>query len=181
MIYGERVRLRSVERTDIPNFVTWLNDPDVTEGLMMYLPISTVEEERWFDGLANRPAEERPLAIDIRSGDDWVHVGNCGLFNIELNNRSAEAGIFIGDKTLWNKGYGTEVMLLLLKHGFETLNLNRVFLRVYETNPRAIHSYEKAGFIHEGRMRQGLYRRGKYHDILLMSILRKEWDALERA
>jgi RimJ/RimL family protein N-acetyltransferase len=71
-------------------------------------------------------------------------------------------------------------MRLLLKHGFETLNLHRIFLRVYETNPRAIRTYEKVGFVHEGRMRQALYRQGQYHDILLMSVLRPEWDSNNR-
>jgi RimJ/RimL family protein N-acetyltransferase len=46
-------------------------------------------------------------------------------------------------------------------------------------NPRAISSYEKAGFTHEGRYRQGAYKKGKYIDILLMSILRDEWNASE--
>lgn len=180
MIYGERIRLRGVERADIPRFVEWLNDPEVIQGLSLYLPLSAAEEERWFEELSNRPAEERPLAIDIHTEDEWVHVGNCGLFNIESNNRCAEAGIFIGNKTFWNKDYGTEVMRTLLKHGFETLNLNRVFLRVYETNQRAIRSYEKAGFVREGCMRQGFYQNGKYHDVLLMGILRSEWDSLNR-
>jgi hypothetical protein len=80
-------------------------------------------------------------------------------------------GIFIGEKTLWNKGYGTEAMRLLLRHGFETLNLNRICLRVFETNPRAVRSYEKAGFMLEGRERQGMYKDGQYIDVLMMSIL----------
>jgi RimJ/RimL family protein N-acetyltransferase len=85
-------------------------------------------------------------------------------------------GIFIGEKSLWNQGYGTEVMKLLLKHGFHTLNLNRIALEVYENNPRAVRSYEKAGFVHEGCKRQGMYKDGHYIDILLMSVLRSEWQ-----
>jgi RimJ/RimL family protein N-acetyltransferase len=88
-------------------------------------------------------------------------------------------GIFIGDKKYWSLGYGTEAMKLVLKHGFETLNLNRIFLRVYENNPRAIRSYEKAGYVHEGRMRQGHYQDGQYVDVLFMSVLRSEWENLE--
>jgi RimJ/RimL family protein N-acetyltransferase len=53
--------------------------------------------------------------------------------------------------------------------------LNRIFLRVYETNPRAIRSYEKAGFVHEGRMRQAEFKDGEYFDVFLMSVLRSEW------
>jgi RimJ/RimL family protein N-acetyltransferase len=63
---------------------------------------------------------------------------------------------------------------LLVKHGFETLNLNRIYLQVFANNPRAIRAYEKAGFIHEGRKRQAEFRDGQYIDVLLMSILRDE-------
>lgn len=83
----------------------------------------------------------------------------------------------IGDKSYWDKGYGTEVMGLLLSHGFDTLNLNRIYLRVYVSNPRAIRSYEKAGFTLEGRLREAVFQRGAYGDVLIMSALRSEWDA----
>jgi len=66
-------------------------------------------------------------------------------------------------------------MRLLLRHGFATLNLHRIYLRVFEDNPRAIRSYEKAGFVHEGRQRQGEYHEGEFHDVLFMSVLRPEW------
>ena len=82
----------------------------------------------------------------------------------------------IGNKDYWNKGYGTEAMTLLLKHGFETLNLNRIMLRVYDFNARAQRCYEKAGFVTEGQLRDALYVEGDYRDVLIMSVLRKEWD-----
>ena len=66
-------------------------------------------------------------------------------------------------------------MKLLLGHGFETLNLNRIMLEVHSTNPRAVKSYQNAGFTIEGRKRQGMYKGGKYIDILIMGILRDEW------
>jgi RimJ/RimL family protein N-acetyltransferase len=102
-------------------------------------------------------------------------IGNSGFFNVDWRVRSAELGIVIGDKAYWNQGYGTQAMRLLVHHGFTTLNLNRIFLRVYEDNPRAVRAYEKAGFFQEGRMRQGEYHDGRYLDVLLMSVLKFEW------
>jgi RimJ/RimL family protein N-acetyltransferase len=67
-------------------------------------------------------------------------------------------------------------MSLLLGLGFETMNLNRIFLRVNEANKGGIRAYEKAGFVHEGRFRQGTFQNGKYSDMLLMSVLRAEWN-----
>ena len=181
MIYGERIRLRAAERGDLPRFVAWLNDPEVIEGLLLHLPMSMAEEEGWFENMLKRPASEHPLVIEVRQGEDYRPIGNIGLHNIDWRCRSAEVGIFIGEKSLWSQGYGADAMRLMLQHAFETLNLNRVMLDVYENNPRAVHSYEKAGFVLEGRKRQGMYKHGKYIDILMMSMLREEWEANARA
>ncbi len=177
MIYGKRIRLRGVERGDLPKFYEWLNDPEVIQGLSIHLPLSMAEEEKWFEKIAGMDQSEKPLAIEIKDGDGWRLIGNAGLFNIEQPNLSAEFGIFIGDKSVWNKGYGTEVTELILRHGFETLNLHRIFLRVYAANARAIQAYKKAGYVLEGTMREAGYRNGKHVDLHFMSVLRQEWDA----
>ena len=175
IIYGEHIRLRAVEREDLKKYHEWLNDPEVTEGTALYLPMSMVEEENWFDAISQLNPNEKPLAIDLRKDREWKLIGSCGFHVIEQKNRCAEIGIVIGDKTEWNKGYGSETVTLLQRHGFETLNLNRIFLRVYADNIRAVRSYEKAGFVLEGRLREATYKKGKYEDVLLMGILRSEW------
>jgi RimJ/RimL family protein N-acetyltransferase len=177
MIYGKRIRLRGVEKADIQKYYDWINDPEVNEGLAVDLPMSTLDEERWLERTSQAEPAEKPLAIEMRSGSHWKLIGNCGFIHIEWRNRAAELGIMIGEKALWNKGYGTETMLLLLKHGFETLNLNRIYLRVYSTNPRAMRAYEKAEFVLEGTMRAGVYKNGKYADVHFMSVLSSEWEA----
>ncbi len=175
VIYGNRVRLRAVEREDVSKFHEWVNDPEVTRGLALYLPMSFADEESWFNSLASRDPKVKPLAIEIRKGKTWKLIGDCGVFDLDSVNRSAELGILIGEKSEWNKGYGAEVMSLLVRHCFETLNLNRAFLRVYTENIRAVRSYEKAGFVLEGRLREAVYKFGKYDDVLVMSVLRSEW------
>ena len=176
IIYGERIRLRAPEREDIPLFLKWFNDPEVTITLFNYLPLSLVEEENWFDEMIKSPAEEHPLTIEVKEKNSWKAVGNTAFITINWIARSAEIGIAIGEKDYWNQGYGTEAMKLMLKHGFETLNLNRIYLRVYEFNKRGIRAYEKTGFVHEGCMRQALHKQGRYHDVLFMSVLREEWE-----
>lgn len=178
-IYGERIRLRAIEREDIPRYVEWLNDPEVTAGLATHFPMSIADETRWFENLSGRPPQERPFAIDIKTADGWQHIGGTGLDAVDWVNRNACFGIFIGEKALWNQGYGTDVVRLMLKHGFETLNLHRIFLYVYETNPRAIRAYEKAGFVKEGIIRDAVYRNGCYINDLLMSVLRSEWNSIQ--
>ena len=170
MLYGKRIRLRRDERSDLPIFVDWLNDPDVRRYLSTFLPTSQAAEEQWFENMLKRPPDEQPFGIEIRDGDGWRLIGNCGFFDINWRTRSAEVGLFIGDKSCWNMGYGTEVMRLLLRHGFGTLNLNRIFLHVDVDNKGGIRAYQKAGFVHEARLREADFRDGKYFDELIMSV-----------
>lgn len=176
MIYSNRLRFRRPEKDDIPVFIDWLNDPEVRHGISLYLPISKWEEEEWFEKMTGRTPNERPFTIEVRKeGETWKAIGNCGLFNIDWRNRNAEFGIMIGDKAYWNQGYGTEATILMQKHAFNTLNLHRIFLRVFANNPRARRAYEKAGFLHEGSMRQAEFIDGEYVDVHFMSSLQPEW------
>jgi len=182
MIIGERVRFRGVERADIPKFVEWLNDPEVQEGILIHYPMSQAEEEGWFDRMLSRPVDEHVMAIEVKEqapdGDTetWKFVGSCAFDHINWHIRAAEFGIIIGESSYWNRGFGTDAVRLLVQHGFNTLNLNRIFLHVFETNPRAIRAYEKAGFTLEVRERQAEFKHGKYIDVLLMSILKEEFE-----
>lgn len=182
-IYSRRIRLRAAEKTDIPDFLRWVNDPQVTENLFFVAPISKVEEENWYDAMIGKPPSEHNLVIEVRDpekSNDYRKIGNCQFLDIDWRNRSSEVGIMIGEKRLWNQGYGTETMKLLLKHGFETLNLNRIWLQVIEKNKPGIRAYEKAGFLLEGKFRQAHYQHGQYFDIDLMSVIKDEWQANEQ-
>lgn len=188
MITGDRVRFRGVERGDLPTFVKWLNDPEVRQGILIHHPFSQAEEENWYNEMLTHPMDEHVLGIEARLSEThavetlpppvqehWKLIGSLAFTNIDWRNRSSEFGIMIGEKGYWNQGYGTEAVRLLLKHGFCTLNLNRIFLHVFENNPRAIRAYEKAGFVHEGRLRQAEFKDGRYIDTLVMSIVKDEY------
>lgn len=176
MIYGDRIRLRGAEREDLPRFVVWLNDPEVRRYLSMNQPLSMAREERWFEQMSQVPPSEQVLVIEVRKETGWMPIGNTAFHAIDWMNRSAEVGIVIGEKNYWGQGYGRDTMRLMLSFGFNTLNLNRIYLRVFEHNQRGIRAYENAGFRHEGRMRQAQFLDGKYCDVLLMSVLRCEWQ-----
>lgn len=180
MWYGEKVILGPVQREYLPKYVEWLNDWEVARFLMpgIPLPLNLERETEWFESLG-KDKENIVLAILTRA--DKQMIGNCGLHRIDLKNRSAVFGIFIGDKNYWGKGYGTDATRTMLKFAFEELGLNRVELWVYDFNTRAIRAYEKVGFQRDGVRRQGLYREGTFHDEILMCILRDEWLALQKA
>ena len=102
-------------------------------------------------------------------------IGDLGLDVVDWSGRDAFVGLGIGETEYWNKGYGTDVMNILLRFAFLEINLRRVTLSVFEYNPRAIRSYEKAGFSHEGRLRKILNKEGRRWDMLFMGIMREEW------
>lgn len=174
MLIGERVRLRSIEREDLPTFVRWFNDPEVRQYLLMYEPMSMAKEERWFEEMLERK-NDFLFAIEAQIGEQWVHIGNVGLHRIDWKNRTAVFGIVLGEKAYWGQGFGTDATRTILRFAFEELNLHRVELEVFDFNTRAMRSYEKAGFHHEGTRRQALFRHGRYHDVHLMSILQSEY------
>jgi RimJ/RimL family protein N-acetyltransferase len=177
MILGQRIRLRPVEKDDIPRFVKWFGDPEVRSYLAMYMPIGQVQEERWFERNLNA-GDEQTWAVEVQPAEavgPWMHIGSAGYHHIEWRHRWGEIGIVIGARDYWGKGYGTDVVQTLVAWGFYTLNLNRVQLRVHSSNPRAIRCYEKAGFQMEGRLRQAVFAGGAYEDMLIMGVLREDW------
>jgi len=175
MIVGEKVRLRAIERDDLPRFVEWFSDPEVRRYLDMYLPFSLAQEERWFEQLQERMEKQELVMLTIETSAG-THIGNISLFDINWKNRHAELGITIGEKDHWGQGYGSDSIRTMLRLAFGEMNLHRVFLRVHADNARGIHCYQKVGFQKEGTLRESVFREGAYHDTFVMSILESEFD-----
>lgn len=171
-IVGDRIYLRPLEMEDIDSFVLWLNDAEVRQYLMRIFPLNKIREKGFVENLY-KDDRETILGIILKENDQLI--GNIGLHDISPPYRHAELGIFIGDKSCWSKGYGTEALSLMLEYGFNQLNLHRVYLSVYSFNARAIRAYEKVGFKREGVLREHIYRNGEYGDVYCMGILESEW------
>ncbi|NPV07934.1 MAG: GNAT family N-acetyltransferase [Anaerolineae bacterium] len=171
---GSLVRLRPVTREDLPRYVEWIADPEVRRHLNFYRPLSLEDEEHWFERLRGDGGQE-VFAIETLEGR---HIGGIGLHGIHTRYRLAEAGIFIGAKECWGRGYGTDAMRLLLAFAFDQLNLHRVFLNVHSDNLRALRSYEKCGFVLEGTLRQAAYKDGRYWDVHVMAVLKDEFERI---
>ena len=161
---------------DAEKYSEWLNDLEVISNLTIYSSVINTETEKEF--LAKLSKEQNYSIVD--NATDKL-IGSCGFADLDHLNQTAEAGIVIGDKNYWNKGYGTEAMVLLLDYGFKVLNLRNVMLRVYSFNERAIRSYEKAGFKKIGNRREALRRGDKSFDIILMDILYEDFCKKESA
>lgn len=168
-LVGERIYLSPMSVDDAPTYIRWLNDFDVTNGLGSSSRVETLESEKaWITSNAGNPQ----FAI-VRLSDDAL-LGNCGIQDIDQRMQRAELGLFIGDEENRGKGYGVEVLNLLLDFGFDYMNLNNILLKVYDFNEAAIACYKKVGFKEMGRRRQAYYLKGKFHDQVYMDILREE-------
>jgi len=172
ILRGEKIFLRPVEMRDIDSLML-INAEEVREYLQLVHPINEVSERKWLETLYSPSANQIVLAIVPQGRDE--PVGTTGFHAINWVDRNAEFGIVIFNTSYWNRGVGTEATHLMLRYGFEHLNFHRIHLRVYEYNKRAMHVYEKCGFTVEGRMRQARCKHGKYHDVLMMSILSDEY------
>ncbi len=175
-LVGAHVYLRPVETDEAPRIAPWFNDPEVTRFMRRFRPMSIAEEVDFLQKMRSSDTE-LALAIALRETDDLI--GIIGLNNIDARNRHAALGIGIGEKQFWGKGYGTEATGLVIRYAFQTLNLNRLWLHVYEFNTRAIRVYEKLGFQVEGRLRQDTFCEGRYWDTLVMGVLREELESVD--
>jgi len=173
------VYLRPAEREDLERFVRWFADAETTRHLMLRAPFSMPMEEHWFDAMVAEQGKSVYHFVICRLADDEP-IGTAGLHNLDFVNGNAEFGISIGEKSEWNKGYGTDALNAICDFGFGELRLERIELQVYAPNDRARRSYEKAGFVLEGTLRHRHFAQGRHEDVLIMSQLREEWATRPR-
>ncbi|UCB43890.1 MAG: GNAT family N-acetyltransferase [Dehalococcoidales bacterium] len=177
MLRGEKVLLRPLKRSDITNFLKWFNDPEVTQYLSMYLPMTEMAEEKWIEDAASRiqAGTHVGLIFEAIEGDSSKTIGTIGLHGINPKDHGASFGIAIGEKDYWGNGYGTEATRLILDYGFQQLNLHRIASSTLAFNERSIKLHKKVGFREEGRQREAFFRNNHFHDLVMFSILRNEW------
>jgi RimJ/RimL family protein N-acetyltransferase len=174
---GELVQLIAFDAKDgAKAFARWDRDSEfrryLDSGAANLVSANKIEKEIEEELNENSP---RSYSFGARTLTDDALIGIVDLFVHNWPGRDAFVGIGFGEREYWGKGYGTDLMNLILRYAFTELNLQRVTLNVFEYNPRAVRSYEKVGFRHEGRMRQALNKEGRRWDMLFMGILREEW------
>ena len=170
-LVGKKCYLSPIDLNDAEKYTEWLNDLEVTANLgPLYGGIISVESEK--DILKDLSQKHNYAIIDIKTNK---LIGNCGFLEIDNLNQTAEIGILIGNKKIWDKGYGTEAMVLLMDYGFKALNLHNILLKVFSFNERAIKCYEKVGFKIIGKRREALKRGDKIFDTIYMDILYNEF------
>jgi RimJ/RimL family protein N-acetyltransferase len=122
MLRGQRVVLQPIEPEHLPNYVRWLADPDVLAYFGPYRPMNLAQEQAWY-----ARQNEDPSTVIFACDYEGRHIGGGGFGNLNHANHSAEVGLFIGEKSLWDQGLGKDMLATLVAYGFDYLNLHRIY------------------------------------------------------
>ena len=160
---AQTVWLRPLERRHLENTLEWANNPELMRLLNRAQTVSKDEHEQWFATIQQRE-DCSYFAIETADG---THLGNVWLWNIEPRHRRAELRIVMALDHA-GKGAGTEAISRLCDYAFERLNLHKVYAYVLAINPRARRSFEKAGFVLEGTLRDDRWTGAEFTDMHLL-------------
>lgn len=171
-----RAYLRPIERSGAERYRRWRADAE-PKALAGWRPgtVSLVQVEARIERLAKADDRSVMTFVICLLADDRP-VGEVMLFEIDHRNGSAELGIFIGEADQWGKGYGTDAIRAMVDDGFGNLRLERIWPEVWTENARARRAYKKAGFVHEGTLRNDRFEGGRQSGDI-MSILRDAWQS----
>ena len=170
----ENIQLRALTQADLDKTLEWHNQEDIRDTYLGHpFPVNREKEEAWYQKVLT---SDLPLSVfGIETIDTKKLIGIVLLKNINLINREAEFGIYIGDKVEKGKGYSKVASQLALRFAFYNLGLNRVFLKVEVQNTIATEMYKKIGFVKEGLLRKSVFKNNEFRDVLIFSMLKDEF------
>ncbi len=177
-IVGEKVALGPLRREFMPLYQQWFNSFELLRTLDRHLkPVSLDQVEEWFERRTKPAQISSVIVFTMYECETWKPIGNTALENINLRDRTAEFGIFIGEADLQGCGYGTEATSLMLDYAFTGLGLQNIMLRVWEYNFAGIRVYEKAGFRAFGRRTKAHMMNGQWWDEIYMQALSDDFQS----
>ncbi|MFH1314996.1 MAG: GNAT family protein [Candidatus Uhrbacteria bacterium] len=165
------IKIRRHLSKDIPYRVKWLSNPKVNKYIGDELGKKTTlkKQQEWF---ANYQKAKDKKFFTICNNK--TPIGFMGLSNIDKTNKNADLFIAIGEDKYRGKGIGKVAMKWLIDYGFKELKLHKINLGVIKNNLPAINLYKKLGFVIEGEMKDEVYFKGKYYNLLSMAIFKKK-------
>ena len=174
-LIGDNIYLSPISVDDVEQYAEMVNDIKVSVGLgyLSYTNIIDFESEKEF---LISVKKEKMFAVRLLENDELL--GNIGFNSLDIINRNGALGVLIGNPKYQRKGYGTEALKLILDYGFSFLNLRNISLSVFEYNEAAYNLYKKAGFKEVGRLRKAVEIMGKTYDVIIMDMLKEEFQSV---
>ena len=170
----QRLLLRQITQDDDRSLLEVLSDEDTCEYLTHNAVNDIANIQRMIYGMQRFFDEKQRIRWGIAKRQDNSIIGHCGFFDIDKANCCAEISYCL-KSGLWGQGIMTEALDAMLKFGFEDYGLNRIVAKVMKDNVGSVKVLQKLGFVHEGILRESLYKNGKYHDLMIFSILKNEY------
>lgn len=168
MSKDEILYLRKIKHTDTKDIIRWRNDDNIKKFFIYQKDITEEGHLKWIKEMIDTG---KAVQFIICNSDDNAKIGSVYLRDIDIINRKAEFGIFIGEREYLGRGYGRIATKQILEYGFNELRLHKIFLRVLLDNIQAIKAYRSVGFVEEGIFRDDVLINNKYRDIMFMSIV----------
>lgn len=174
-LYTEHLILRPHTVWDADDLQKLINDKDIASTTTNIPHPYTLEDAIEWLGQREEKFESTGSPQFAITHQDGYFIGGIGL-NVNKEHENAELGYWIG-KIYWGKGYCTEAAYAVIKHGFEIMELNRVYATHFTRNPASGRVMQKIGMKHEGHLRQNIKKWDKFEDLELYSILKDEYFA----
>jgi RimJ/RimL family protein N-acetyltransferase len=179
MIPGKRVRLRAIEAKDLPFLRELANERRVANSVVGWeFPLSDAGQARWFEGTHGDRSTRRLLV----EGLDGQPLGMTGLWEIDWHNRVALTATKLHPGHAGERGLGSDAIMTLMAWAFSDVGLHRLWSTILDFNGASLAAYvRKCGWRIEGIQRQEIFRKGRYHDLYRVAILRDEFERLPDA
>jgi RimJ/RimL family protein N-acetyltransferase len=162
--------MRPLRVSDREQFLSWLKDEEVIRYSATRFHEMHEDKTRteWFWGILTNGKILQWGILD----ESGRLIGYAGIAGINSVDKNGEYFILIGEKSQWGKGHATRITQAVVEAGFAQLKLHRIFLTAGAENPGAVKAYERAGFVHEGVLKDAFYRQGKFSDKIVMGMIR---------
>ena len=170
----KRLILRRLVMSDIQDIFEVASEPDVTRYITWETHRTLDDARRFIQVVHDWYDRQEVLYWAVLRKSDLKLIGTCGIFEWVLRDARAELSYTLG-RPHWGQGYASEVVNALVRFGFETMQLNRLEGRCLLENTASAHVMEKARLNLDGILRQQLYLKGAFHDLMVYSLLREDW------
>jgi RimJ/RimL family protein N-acetyltransferase len=171
VIQGKLVRLRPPRPEDAALMITWFEDLEVTRFMLLRFPPSIDAEREWLDGMAK--AQDSVVWVVEHEGRA---VGTSAIHLIDWANGFGTTGTVIGEKSVWGKGLGRELMQLRTHYAFTQLPLRKLKSAYFDGNEASARAQAAVGYREVGRHRADRFIDGKWVDQVITEVLRDDWE-----
>ena len=170
MLKGKYVGLRAIEESDLSQLLLWRNQPNYRRFCREYRELSQTNQRNWFDSkVLNDKSTEMFSIVEVNTGE---LLGACGLCYIDWINRNADFSIYIGKDDLYiDEKYAIEAAQIMMKYGFEELNLHRLWSEIYSFDEAKKVMFDRLGFKLEGVHKETHWTEGNWCDSLFYGYI----------